>query len=158
VAFRRRGKACLTTKEKTKLSALSAEFNTMKAVSKLAVLISLGALATFASAKTDEETYLEKCSKDPAMPVPLTVVAPSVRSEYDGATVQLEFTVDATGKTADFSVKSSTDNVLADAVLDAVKQWRFKPAEVDGKPVAKKVLLPLKIVDESLGGIRLAAN
>ena len=136
-------------KKKAKLSALSAEFNTMKAVNKLAVLLSLGALvSTFASAKTDEQSYLESCLKAPGVPVPVAVGSPSVGPEYNGAAVQLEFTVDATGKPADFSVKSSPDTTLAVAVVDAVKQWRFKPAVRDGAPVATKVSLPVKIVDE----------
>jgi protein TonB len=146
---RRRG-GVPNPKEKTKLSALSAEFNTMKAVNKLAVLLSLAALTSVvASAKTDEQAYLESCLKGPGVPVPVAVVTPSVGPEYTGAVVQLEFLVDATGKPAEFSVKSDTDNMLAAAVVDAVKQWRFKPAMRNGAPVATKVSLPVKIVDES---------
>ena len=130
----------------------------MKAVNKLAVLFSLAALAPFASAKSDEQAYLETCLKAPGIPVPVTVVSPTVGPEYDGAVVQLEFVVDVTGKPAQFSVKSTPDNTLAAAVMDAVKQWRFKPAEADGKPVATKVLLPVKIVDEVVPLNRLAAN
>jgi TonB family protein len=130
----------------------------MKAVSKLAVLISLGALASFATAKTDEQAYLETCRKDAGVPVPIAVVSPSVGAEYNGATVQLEFVVDTTGKPAALSVKSITDDKLAVAVMDAVKQWRFKPAEADGKPVATKVLLPVKIVDPLEPMNRFAAN
>jgi len=130
----------------------------MKAVSKLAVLLSLGVLAPFALAKTDEQAYLESCRKEPWMPVPVSVVAPTVGPEYNGATVQLEFTVDVTGKPAGFSVKSSPDETLATAVLDAVRQWRFKPAETDGKPVATKVLLPVKIVDPLTDPSRVASN
>jgi len=123
----------------------------MKAVSKLAVLISLGMLASVAaSAKTDEQAYLKSCLQGPGVPVPVAVVSPSVGPEYAGATVQLEFTVDPMGKTVDFSVKSSPDHTLAVAVVDAVKQWRFKPAIRDGAPVATKVSLPVKIVDESV--------
>ncbi len=131
----------------------------MKAVSKLAVLLSLAALAPFASAKTDEQVYLESCTKAPGVPVPVSVVTPTVGPEFDGAVVQLEFVVDATGKPAQFNVKSSPDDVLAATVMDAVKQWRFKPAEsVDGKPVATKVLLPVKIVEDLSPLDRLAAN
>ena len=131
----------------------------MKAVNKLAVLISMGALlASFASAKTDEQSYIETCRKDPGTPVPLAVVTPSVGPEYNGSTVQLEFIVDTTGKPAAFSVKSTPDDILAAAVMAAVKQWRFAPAEVDGKPVATKVLLPVKIVDDLLPLGRLAVN
>lgn len=121
----------------------------MKAVKKLAVLLSLGLLATVAaSAKTDEQSYLESCLKGPGVPVPVAVVSPSVGPEHAGATVQLEFTVDATGKPADLSVKSTPDYMLSMAVVDAVKQWRFKPAERNGAPVATKVSLPVRIVDD----------
>jgi protein TonB len=137
---------------------LTAEFNTMKAVNKLAVLLSLGALASFAYADADGQTYIETCRKEPGVPVPVAVVTPSVGPEYDGAIVQLEFVVEATGKPANFSVKSTTDNMLAAAVMDAVKQWRFKPAEADGKPVATKVLLPIRIVDAIRAQDRVAAN
>jgi hypothetical protein len=39
------------------------------------------------------------------------------------------------------------DAGLVAAVSAAVAQWRFAPARVDGKPVARKVLLPVAIVD-----------
>src|SRR5256885_15649035 len=113
----------------------------MKAVNKLAVLLSVGVLASFAYADADAQAYIESCRKAPGVPVPVTVVTPSVGAEFDGAVVQLEFVVDTTGKPASFSVKSTTDDALNRAVVDAVKQWRFKPAEADGKPVATKVLL-----------------
>jgi TonB family protein len=136
--------------EKTKLPALTAGFNTMKvkAVSKLVVVLSLGALLRTAALAVDaEQAYLDSCRKEPGVPVPVTVVSPAVGPEHNGATVQLEFLVDTDGKPAAFSVKSATDDILASAVLKAVKQWRFLPAEVDGKPVATKVVLPVKVVD-----------
>ncbi len=127
----------------------------MKAVNKLAVLFSLVALSSIAaSAKSEEQTYLDSCRKEPGVPVPVAVVTPSVGAEYAGITVQLEFIVDATGKPAEFSVKSETDSALAAAVTDAVKQWRFKPAVSNGMPVATKVALPIRIVDDSLAGTR----
>jgi protein TonB len=130
----------------------------MKAVSKLAVLISLGALASFASAKSSEDAYLETCRKDAGVPVPIAVVAPSVSADYNGSVVQIEFVVPATGKPEQFSVKSTPDETVASAVVDAVKQWRFKPALADGKPVATKVVLPVKIIDEFARSDRYAAN
>lgn len=130
----------------------------MKAVSKLAVLLSLAALAPFASAKSDEQVYIDSCVKDPAIPVPVAVVSPSVAPGYEGSIVTLEFIVDATGKPVEFSVKNTPDDTLASTVVEAVKQWRFKPAQADGKPVATKVLLPVKIVDEFQTLNRLAAN
>ena len=125
----------------------------MKAVNKLAVLFSLVALLTVSAfAKSEEQTYIESCRKDPGVPVPVSVVAPTVGPEYAGTTVQLEFVVDATGKPAEFNVKSAeTDSTLAAAVTDAVKHWRFTPAKTtDGVAVATKVSLPIHIVDDSL--------
>lgn len=123
----------------------------MKTATKLAILLSLGVLAVpFASAKTPEQAYLESCRKDPGVPVPVTVVSPTVGGQYIGSAVELEFVVDATGKPVDLSVKSPVDAALASAVVDAVKQWRFKPALRDGVPVAAKVVLPVRIIDETL--------
>lgn len=131
----------------------------MKAVRKLVVLLSVGILPMIvASPATPEEAYLESCRKDPGVPVPVTVVSPSVGSEYNGASVHLEFVVDAAGKPADFSIKSATDDVLATAVLKAVKQWRFLPAELNGKPVATRVALPVKVVESVASGGRLASE
>ncbi len=120
----------------------------MKAVSKLVVLLIVGVFtATFASAKSAEDAYLESCRKDPGVPVPVAVVTPSVGPEYSGAIVQLEFVVDETGKPVDLAVKSAPDDTLAATVLDAVKKWRFKPVLRDGVAVETKVSLPVKIVE-----------
>jgi TonB family protein len=131
----------------------------MKAVRKLVLVLSAGFLPLVASAApTLEEAYLHACRKDPAIPVPIAVVSPSVGAEYEGAAVHLEFLVDAKGKPADFSIKSATDDVLATAVVKAVKQWRFQPAEIDGKPVAMKVALPVRIVGSAVPVERVAAR
>jgi TonB family protein len=131
----------------------------MKAVNKLVVLLSLGALTSVvASAMSDEQAYLEACRKEPGVPVPTVVVAPTVGPEFNGTTVQLEFVVDEKGKPANLSVTSTTDGALATAVMDAVKQWRFKPAERNGAPVATKVALPVRIVDVTRDSNRFANN
>ncbi|WP_414660910.1 energy transducer TonB [Horticoccus sp. 23ND18S-11] len=120
----------------------------MKAVRKLVVLLTVGLLPIVAaSASTPEATYLETCRKDPGVPVPVSVVSPTVGPEFNGGAVFLEFVVDAAGKPAEFSIKSTTDELLATAVVKAVKQWRFLPAEIDGKAVATKVALPVRIID-----------
>lgn len=129
----------------------------MKAVRKLVVLLSVGILPmVVASPATSEEAYLESCRKDPGVPVPVTVVSPSVGPEYNGASVKLEFVVDAAGKPSEFSITSASDEVLATAVVKAVKQWRFLPAEVNGKPVATRVALPVKVIDPAVEGGRFA--
>jgi protein TonB len=130
----------------------------MKAVSKLVLVLSLGSLASAAFAASPEQSYIEMARKDPGVPVPVAVVSPSVAPGYAGATVQLEFVVNTAGKPVDLSVKSTPDDALAAAVMDAVKQWRFKPAEQDGIPVETKVILPVRVVDDGVASGRFAAN
>jgi len=145
--------------EKTKLSAFPAEFNTMKVARKLVVLLVVGVLPAVAfAASALEQTYLESCRKDPGVPVPVAVVSPTVGPEYHGTLVKLEFVVDATGKPVAFSIVSTPDDVLATLVIEAVKKWRFQPAEANGKPVATKVALPVMIVDPLAPSGRYAAS
>lgn len=50
--------------------------------------------------------------------------------------VRVRITVDAEGKVTDTVIVESTPaGVFDDAALAAVRRWRFKPAEVDGRPV-----------------------
>lgn len=118
----------------------------MKVVKKLAVMISLTALMPLAAfAKSDEETYIETSPRGPGIPVPITVVSPDIAPGHAGAKVSLKFTVDATGTPTHFKVVSSTNPAVTGAVVDAVKKWRFKPAERNGVAVATKVSLPVHV-------------
>ncbi len=131
----------------------------MKAVNKLVLLVLAGALASVvASAATPERVYLESCRKAPGVPVPLRVVTPLVGPEFIGATVQLQFVVDAQGRPAGISIVSSPDRELGLQVVEAVKQWRFQPAEFEGKPVATKVALPVNIIEQAVPGPRYVAS
>ena len=153
------GTRAFNQKEKTKLSALSAEIHTMKVVTKLVVLLIVGVFsAVVASATTPQAAYLESCRREPGVPVPVQVVAPTVGSEFSGGSVQLEFVVNEAGKPVAFSIKSTTDEDLAVAVVQAVKQWRFLPAEANGVAVATKVLLPVNIVDPVAEAPRFAGG
>lgn len=125
----------------------------MKAVRKFALLLSAGVLPLVAApVSTSEQAYLESCRKDPGIPVPLAVVSPTVGPEFQGGAVQLEFVVDVDGKPVGFSIRSTTHEALAKVVIEAVKQWRFLPAEANGKPIATKVALPVNVIDPALAG------
>jgi protein TonB len=119
----------------------------MKAVNKLVVLISLGAILPLASfAKTSNASYLETSLKGPGVPVPVAVVSPShVGSDYIGTTIELAFTVDTKGSPTNLTVLTSPDGEIARVMMDAVKQWRFTPAQKNGVAVATKVVLPVRI-------------
>ena len=131
----------------------------MKNTNKLALLLGLGALLPFAaSAKSLEQSYIESCRKGPDVPIPIEVVAPQV-SGYDiGQTVQVEFVVEATGHTSGISIKSASDRDLAEAVVDAVKLWRFAPVQHNGVPVATKVVLPVRVVQAARPDVFVAAD
>jgi len=110
----------------------------MKNNNKLALLLSLGALLPFAaSAKTLEQSYLESCRKGSDVPVPIAVVSPKVDGYDIGQSVQVEFVVDTTGHATGINIKSASDRAFAEAVVDAVKQWRFTPALHNGAPVVE---------------------
>jgi protein TonB len=51
-------------------------------------------------------------------------------------TCVLGITVDERGRVRDVHVTRSLDKRLDQNAIDAVKQWKFKPAMRDGKPVA----------------------
>jgi protein TonB len=120
----------------------------MKVVNKLVVLASLGVLLPLASAMA-AEPYLESSLKGSNVPVPVSVVSPGrVSPDYIGTKLELAFTVDATGTPTNLSVVSSPDALIAKVVMDAVKQWRFTPAQKNGSAVATKVVLPVVISGE----------
>src|ERR1022692_433453 len=121
----------------------------MKNINKLALLLSLGAL---------QQSYIDSCRKGPGIPVPIAVVAPEVEGFDVGQAVQVEFVVETTGRTSDVTIKSASDRDLAAAVVDAVKQWQFTPAQRNGAPVATKVILPVRVVAAGKSGSILALN
>jgi TonB family protein len=137
----------------------------MKHTNKLALLLSLGALLPIAaSAKTLEQSYIESCRTGTDIPVPIEVVSPKVGGYDIGQAVVLQFVVDTTGHTSDISIKSATatssatDRGFAEAAVDAVKQWRFTPAQVHGTAVATKVVLPIRVVETAKSANLLALN
>jgi periplasmic protein TonB len=131
----------------------------MKHTNKLALLLSLGALLPFAaSAKSLEQSYLESCRQGTDVPVPISVVAPHVDGYDIGQSVQVEFVVDTAGKPSEINIKSSSDRDFAEAVVDAVKQWRFTPAQHNGSPVATKVVLPVRVVESAKTNVFVAAD
>lgn len=120
----------------------------MNTKSKLALSLGLLVAPLALLAKSPEKAYVEAYRGRTDIPAPIAVVTPAVESRFAGQQVTLEFVVDATGKP--MLISSATpgaDAELVAAVSAAVAQWKFSPALVDGLPVAKKVVLPVNIVD-----------
>ncbi|MGC4070934.1 MAG: energy transducer TonB [Nibricoccus sp.] len=119
----------------------------MNKVSKLAVIVGLtaflGTSGLFASATEFERAYVKSFEGRTDIPVPVAVVSPQSVSGLTGQ-VNVEFVVSETGKPTRITVKSSTDEALVDSVLAAVVQWKFAPAKVNGVPVARTVVVPVR--------------
>lgn len=86
-------------------------------------------------------------------PVAVRTVTPEYPAvlKRDGVNgiVVVRCTVDEQGNVASIEVQKSTNAEFDKPALEAVKKWKFKPAKVDGSPVAKKVSIPIKFVAES---------
>lgn len=132
----------------------------MNTKSKLA--LSLGLLLAplaLVAADATEKAYVESYRGRAGGPVPTTVITPEVSPRYVGTQVVLEFVVDATGTpTGIKSVTPGANAELVASVSEAVSQWKFSPALVDGRPVARKVALPVKIVANSYSATSYALN
>jgi TonB family protein len=59
------------------------------------------------------------------------------RAKYSG-TVVVNVTVDASGRSVDLRVLRSLGMGLDEKAIEAVQQWRFRPAMKDGKPVVSQ--------------------
>jgi TonB family protein len=131
----------------------------MNTKSKIALSLGLLAAPLALLAKSPESAYVESYHGRTDIPVPVSVVSPEVDSRYAGQQVTLEFVVDTAGKpTLIASNSPKADAELVAAVTAAVSQWQFAPALVNGLPVARKVALPVNIVDRFGSGTRFAVN
>ena len=131
----------------------------MNTKSKLTLSLGLLAAPLALMAWSPEKSYVESYRLRGDTLAPTSVVSPEVSAKFVGKQVVLEFVVDATGKpTSITSVTPGASAELVATVTDAVSQWKFSPALVDGKPVARKVSLPVNIVANSDNGSRFAAN
>ena len=52
----------------------------------------------------------------------------------------------ADGKLEQISVKKSPDPQVNSLVTEALSNWTFQPAQIDGKPIALKVMMGIRLV------------
>lgn len=107
------------------------------------------------SAEMDGEGVLESSEPDivyqsdevDERPKPIKAMPPRYpsamkRAGRDGRVV-LSLVVDKEGKVAEATILKSADQGFNLAALEAVKKWRFKPAQFDGQPAACRILQPI---------------
>lgn len=56
---------------------------------------------------------------------------------------KIRATIDESGSVAEAAIVEATHPAFGAAALEAVKDWRFRPAEEDGKPVPQTVVIPI---------------
>jgi TonB family protein len=78
-------------------------------------------------------------------PQPPTVIqpAPAVAPRKGDAMVTLSLLVGTDGKPREVQVVGSVDNDYDEAALEAVRQWRFKPASCEGQPIEVKIAVEI---------------
>ena len=81
-------------------------------------------------------------------PVPVRTPPPQYPAQLkrDGVSgmVVVNVVIDADGSVEEVEVRKSTNSEFDAPAVEAVKQWRFKPAKKDGNAIRSKVALPLK--------------
>ena len=122
----------------------------MNTTRKLMLVLSVVLLAApMAHALSLERTYIESYHGRSDIPVPIKVVSPAVEPGYAGTVVELVFTVDQTGAPQNIEVRTPVDYELARVLTNAVQRWRFTPELRNGHAQAARVVLPIRIVEES---------
>ena len=81
----------------------------------------------------------------PSTKVPLNLPAELVR-KYRTRQVVVYAIVDTKGKMQGLTVKQTPGDEINKPILDALSKWTFRPAEVNGVPVATKVLIGIPVV------------
>jgi len=119
--------------------------------------------ASFSFAQADEKAPKDSAVELPgitvegiaAMPTLTKRHIPKVSGELVGSEVTLRFTINAKGKPTGVdsakplhSIQYPRDRDFAVEMINAVKHWRFEPAQgSDGESKAVNVLMPVKVVD-----------
>jgi protein TonB len=108
----------------------------------LSSLVLLCPLARGQAAKDFDET-----------PMPVKSVAPIYPAEMKrdkvSGIVTLKIVIDENGNVADRTVSKSTRPEFESAALEAIQQWKFKPARKGGAAVRATVTIPMKFTAES---------
>jgi protein TonB len=81
-------------------------------------------------------------------PVPVKTPPPdyplTLKREGTAGLVAVSVVIDETGVVTSATVAKSSNSGFDEAAMDAVKKWKFKPAQKDGVPVKMKVTIPIR--------------
>jgi hypothetical protein len=72
-------------------------------------------------------------------------IAPALLKRYAQRQVVLYAVVDLEGKVGQITVKQTPDARVSQRIVDALSKWQFRPAQLNDKPVAVKVLIGIPL-------------
>jgi hypothetical protein len=105
------------------------------------------ASSAFAFSPAETKTEVTKCS--PRV-VPASVVNPTnLPQAFAGATINIEFSLDASGQPRDVRVPNVEDRQLKQQLVQAFKQWRFEGVSSDAVANGKRYVLPVELRPEA---------
>lgn len=113
----------------------------------LAALLATAPLATSVLAYSPKDQH-------PLLPaprvVPSSVVKPTgLPYHFAGATINVEFSLDAAGKPQKIKVLWVDDPVLKRQLVAAFRQWRFEPGTKEATEGGKRFILPVELKPEA---------
>jgi hypothetical protein len=68
-----------------------------------------------------------------------------LEKKYSQRQVVISAVVSKEGKVSGVSVKKTPDNLVSDPIMLALSKWTFRPAQLNGQPVAVKILLGIPL-------------
>lgn len=81
-------------------------------------------------------------------PVPVRTSAPvfpyQLRRDGISGMVMVSCLIDEHGDVQDMKVEKASNQAFVDPAMDALRKWKFKPAERDGARVPIRVSIPIK--------------
>ncbi len=78
-----------------------------------------------------------------ALAMPKPAYPFELRKAYVQGLVWVAFIVDREGRTADVIALSGEQPAFSAAAIAAVRQWRFRPARIDGVPAPTRLVVPI---------------
>lgn len=93
------------------------------------------------------------CAGEIEPPVPLRTVPPKypadLRSIGISGLVVIVCDVDEKGAVVAAKVEKSSNDAFNRAAIEAVEKWKFRPAQMDGKPTAAQIKVPVKFTTDA---------
>lgn len=109
------------------------------------MVLGFGLSTAYSQAEDEAITKFDK------PPVPTKTPPPTYPPSLKGVSgmVAVVVIIDEKGSVVDATVTKSSDPAFENPSVDAIKRWKFKPAEKDGQAVKAKVTIPVRFNAEN---------